>query len=174
MAVKEKDAAADFRAMAPNVDLKRDLKRLAKVSPSDDDRTPACARLAPFQILEIERMASQGLNLETIAARLMIPLDVWNVMMRLSPEIADAYKAGASRGADWVSEAALAGARGGEASLIKYYLDRFGGPQFKPKQDAPIIIQTGPMIEIDADGMAQRFQRQRALIDGTAEELEGE
>lgn len=149
----------------------QDMRRLNKKSPADDSMTPHIARLEPFQILEIERMSAQGLNLDTIGIRLGIAGDVWNALIGVNPEVADAFRAGAARGQDWVSKQALAGARAGDASLIKYYLDRFGGPQFKPDQAPNVVIHTGPMAVIDQGLMARRFERQGALIDGTAEEL---
>lgn len=152
-------------------ELRRDLKRLEK-APADDSMTPHIARLEPYQTLEIERMARQGMGLETIGARLRIPLDVWSMMIQVNPEIRDAYLQGAAAGVDLISEAGFQGARGGDASLIKFYLERFGGPQFK-KQDSPqVVIQTGPVAVIDQKDIAARLERQRRLIDGTAIELQ--
>jgi hypothetical protein len=169
---KSKEPTAATHVGVAKRDYLRDLKQIAK-APADDAMTPHIARLEPFQVFEIERMASQGLNLETIAARLGIDLDTWNKMIQVNPEIASAYKTGAALGQDIVSKAGLQGARNGDASLIKYYLDRFGGPQFRPQQQGPaVVIQTGPMVQIDQEAMARRFERQRALIDGTCDELE--
>lgn len=173
MSITTQDKTNARRSVASSVDYRRDMKRLGK-APSDDSATPACAYLLPTQILDIERMAGQGMNLDTIGARLNIAPDVWDALLRLSPEIADAYRAGAARLVDIASAAAVKGVQAGEPSLIKYILDRFGGPQFRPKQEPAIIVQAGPVIEIDGEAMAQRFARQRALIDGTAEDLEGE
>lgn len=159
--------AAKVQAVSPHKDYLADLKRLAK-SPADDSMTPHLARLEPFQIFEIERMASQGLNLETIATRLGYEFDVWLALIGANPEIDRAYRTGAARGADLVSSAGLANARAGDASMIKYYLDRFGGPQFRPAQSGPtVVIHTGPTANIDQDRMTLRFERQRALMDGT-------
>lgn len=169
---KAKEPTAATHVGVAKRDYLRDLRQLAK-SPADDSMTPHIARLEPVQVFEIERMASQGLNLETIAARLGISLDVWNKMIQVNPEIAEAYRAGSARGQDVISQAAFKGARAGDASLIKYYLDRFGGPQFRPQQNGPsVVINTGPMAVIDQEAMAARFARQRALVDGTAVELD--
>jgi hypothetical protein len=170
MSGKAKSERAATHVGVAKRDYLRDLKTLAK-SPADDSMTPHIARLEPYQVFEIERMASQGLNLDTIAARLGIPLDVWSKMIAMSPEIADAYRAGSARGQDVISRAAYKGAEAGDASLIKYYLDRFGGPQFRPAQQPAVVINSGPMIQLDEAAMDRRFARQRALIDGTAEEL---
>lgn len=159
--------AVKVQAVSPHKDYLKDLKILAK-SPVDDSMTPALCRLEPYQIFEIERMASQGLNLETIAARLGYEFDVWLALIKANPEIDRAFRAGAARGVDWVSSAGLANARAGDASMIKYYLDRFGGPQFRPAQQGPaVVIHNGPVANIDQDRMTLRFERQRALIDGT-------
>lgn len=160
-------AKAGAGAISPHGDYLRDLKRLDKIAPTDDAMTPAIARLEPSQVFEIERMAAQGLNLDTIATRLGYVLDTWYAIVSVNPEVEQAYRAGAARGADWVSSAALANARAGDTSMQKYYLDRFGGPQFRPAQHGPaVIVTTGPLVQIDQDAMARRFERQRLLLDG--------
>lgn len=166
------------KAKAPGVefagamrDHQRDLRKLDKNAPAEGAHVPGIARLMPVQIFEIERMSRQGLNLDTIGIRLGFPNDVWNELIRVNPEVADAFRAGAALGQDLISDAAFRGARAGDASLIKYYLDRFGGPQFRPTQQPSVVIQTGARAVIDVDAMSARFDRQRALIDGTAEEL---
>src|ERR1700688_638905 len=58
---------------------REDEKRLAK-APADDSMTPHIARLEPFQIMEIERMAAQGMSLDQIGARLRFKPDVWEML----------------------------------------------------------------------------------------------
>jgi hypothetical protein len=81
---KAKEPSAATHVGVAKRDYLRDLKQIAK-APADDAMTPHIARLEPFQVFEIERMASQGLNLETIAARLGIDLDTWNKMIAVNP-----------------------------------------------------------------------------------------
>jgi hypothetical protein len=148
-----------------------DQKRLAK-APADDSMVPHIARLEPFQVLEIERMAAQGMSLDQIGSRLRYPADVWTKLIQINPEVADAYRMGATRGVDTVTKAALKGAGAGDASLIRFYLERLGGPQFRKAPDGPsVVVNTGPVVHIDQDAIAARFERQRKLVDGTAEEL---
>jgi hypothetical protein len=148
-----------------------DQKRLAK-APADDSMTPHIARLEPFHIMEIERMAAQGMSLEQIGLRLRFNPETWDYMIEINPEIANGFRTGQTRGIDLITGAALRGATNGEASLIRFYLERLGGPQFSKKADGPaVIVQTGPIVQIDQDAMAARFERQRKLVDGTAEEL---
>jgi hypothetical protein len=154
-----------------NREWRADQKRLAK-APANDSMTPHIARLEPFQIMEIERMAAQGMNLDQIGTRLRFPLDVWSYMIEINPEIADAYRSGAVRGIDLVSQAAFRVAQAGDPGMSRFWLERLGGPQFNRKPDGPaVIVQTGPIVHIDQDAMDRRFERQRALIDGTADEL---
>ncbi len=166
---KPKDSGVQFAGAKR--EHAKDLRLLDKKAPADDSMTPHLARLAPSQILDIERMSAQGLNLDTIGVRLGFPADVWNTLIGMNPEIATAFRTGAARGQDWVSEAALRAARNGDASMMKYYLDRFGGPQFRPNDAPSVVINAGPLAVIDQDAMARRFERQRALIDGTCSEL---
>ena len=147
-----------------------DQKRLAK-APADDSMTPHAARLEPYQIMEIERMASQGMSLDQIGARLRIKPDVWDYLIEINPEIANAYRNGAVRGIDLITAAAFRAAQN-DPGMMRFYLERLAGPQFSKKQEDPaVIVQTGPIVQIDQDAMERRFARQRALVDGTAEEL---
>jgi hypothetical protein len=148
-----------------------DEKQLAK-APADDSMTPHIARLEPFQLLEVERMAGQGMDMEQIGARLRYPPDVWAMLIQVNPEIAQAVRAGKAFGMDKVTQAGLKGAIAGDASLIKWYAGLHGGPQFQRKPDGPaVVISPGSLVQIDYDRLAARFERQRQLIDGTAEEL---
>jgi hypothetical protein len=150
---------------------REDQKRLAK-APKDDSMTPHMARLEPFQVLEIERMASQGMSLSQIGARLRYSPDLWDMMIKVNPEIANAYRAGAVRGVDIVTQAAFQGAQSGDSGLIKFYLERLGGSQFRKAPDGPaVVVNTGPVVQIDQEDIARRFERQRKLVDGTCEEL---
>jgi hypothetical protein len=93
-------------------------------------------------------------------------------MIEINPEIADAYRSGAVRGIDLVSQAAFRVAQAGDPGMSRFWLERLGGPQFNRKPDGPaVIVQTGPIVQIDQEAMDRRFDRQRALIDGTADEL---
>jgi hypothetical protein len=156
--------------MVANREWRADQKRLAK-APADDSMTPHIARLAPFQIMEIERMAAQGMNLDQIGARLRFPLDVWSYMIEINPEVADAFRTGQTRGIDLISQAAFKAAQTDPATS-RWYLERLAGPQFSKRPDGPaVIVQTGPVVHIDQDAMDKRWDRQRSLIDGTADEL---
>jgi hypothetical protein len=147
-----------------------DQKRLAK-APADDSMTPHAARLSPYQVMEIERMASQGMSLDQIGVRLRFAPDVWEFIIEINPEVANAYRSGATRGIDLITAAAFKAAQS-DPSMMRFYLERLAGPQFSKKQEGPaVIVQTGPVVHIDQDAMAARFERQRKLVDGTAEEL---
>jgi len=153
-----------------NREWRADQRRLAK-APADDSMTPHIARLEPFQIMEIERMASQGMNLDQIGTRLRFPIDVWSYMIEINPEIADAFRTGQTRGIDLISQSAFRAAQT-DPPTARWYLERLGGPQFSKKPDGPaVIVQTGPIVQIDQDAMDVRWDRQRKLVDGTAEEL---
>jgi hypothetical protein len=148
-----------------------DLKRLMK-APAEGSMVPGLAQLSPYQIIEIERMSTQGLDLDTIGARLRIPLDVWNQLIKINPDIAEAYRAGVARGRDTISQAAYNGAKAGEPSLIRFYLERQGGPNFKKQEGPQVVVHAGPVASIDVGDIDRRFARQRALLDGTCEELD--
>ena len=75
------------------------------------------------------------------------------------------------RGIDLITAAAFRAAQN-DPGMMRFYLERLAGPQFSKKQEgAAVIVQTGPIVQIDQDAMERRFARQRALVDGTAEEL---
>jgi hypothetical protein len=157
------DAKTKLRAPTPHQDYLRDLKTLRK-APADDVRPPALAELSVWQTCEVERMARQGLNLETIATLLGFDWEVWLAMIKLNPAINQAFRYGAARGADRVSGALLRNAVGGDPASVKYYLDRFGGPQFKPASQAPaVVVHTGPTLNINEADLAARIERQRSL-----------
>ena len=167
-----KDIKSEAGALAVAArEWRADEKRLAK-APADDSMTPHIARLEPFQIMEIERMAAQGMSLDQIGARLRFKPDVWEMLIEINPEVANAFRSGRVRGIDLVSQAAFRTAQAGDPGMGRFYLERLGGPQFSKKADGPaVIVQTGPVVHIDQDAMAARFERQRKLVDGTAEEL---
>ena len=170
MASKDIKSEAGALAVAKR-EWREDQKRLAK-APADDSQTPHIARLVPYQIMEIERMAAQGMSLDQIGARLRFAPDVWETITQINPEVANAFRSGTTRGVDLITAAGLRGAQNGEASLIRFYLERLGGPQFSRKADGPaVVVNTGPVVHIDQDAMERRFERQRQLVDGTAEEL---
>lgn len=160
------------RAPTPGADYRRDLKLLNDKSAPAGREPPALAELTVWQTLEVERMAMIGLNLETIAMRLGFDFDVWLAMIKANPAIDKAYRSGAAIGQDRAATGLFKNVQGGDIAAQKYYLDRFGGPQFRPAQQGPaVVVQTGPLIQLDTEGMRLRFERQRQLADGTSPDL---
>ena len=169
-AAKERGAAAREREA-----LNQDVERVARAAEVGRSREQPSARLSLPQLFEIERMAAQGMRLDRIAQRLAIPLDVFEVCMQGSTQIRDAYIAGQARGEDIASGTIFTQMKAGDVGASKYWLDRVGGEQWKPKPAGPaVVVHTGPMVQLDMVDIDRRLARQSALLDGRTIDVDAE
>lgn len=167
---------AETMTKAPGIcltprEVKRELRRMDGFTPPGAE-APAVAHLTGIQLYEVERMAAQGMLLDQIAARLAIPADVFEAISQANPAVREAYAAGIARGQDVATRALFKNVREGDPGSIRYYLERLGGPQFRKQEGPAVVINNGPMVQIDQADMTRRFDRQAALLDGR--EIEGE
>lgn len=126
---------------------------------------PPALKLSIAQLMETERMAAQGMNLAQIGKRLRIDAPIWEIIAERNPELHKAYDEGVARGADQVSQALLREATAGNPPMVRYYLERLGGPQFKPPAAQPAVVVAAPGISVDAAGsIAKALERQRQLL----------
>lgn len=169
-AVKERKAVTLEREA-----LSQDVIRVARAAEVGRSREQPSARLSMPQLFEIERMSAQGMRLDEIAVRLAIPLDVFETCMQGSTQIRDAYLAGQARGKDIMSGTIFKAGTAGDVGAAKFWLERVGGEQWKPKATGPaVVVNTGPMIQLDMDDIDRRLARQSALLDGRTIEGEAE
>jgi hypothetical protein len=169
----ERKAAKDA-AKAGEMAIAR-VKSAAVATTPPREEQPS-ARLTMPQLFEIERMSAQGMRLEKIAQRLAIPLDVFEQCMHGSNQILDAYIAGRSRGEDIASGTILNESRNGDVAASKYWLERVGDEQWKPKAPAApsVVVNTGPVYQPDMAEVDRRFARQSALLDGRTIDVEAD
>lgn len=155
---------------------KQDLRYLEAHSPPAEQPVAPSAWLSVAQLWEVERMASQGMSLAQIGVRLRFSDDVWADYIAHNPQVQEAYTSGAVRGVDEISATLYSTAKGGEVSAMRYYLDRLGGPQFAPpKPSAPtVIVQNGTAVTIDQRSVPDAFDKQQALLESEAVDLEAD
>lgn len=162
-----KSSPAANKLAKAGASLKSDMRALEKNSPPPNSPVSFAAKLSTIQLYEIERMAMQGMNLAQIAVRLHIPSETWKLIIQANPAVREAYEAGAVRGVDEVSRALVAAATTGDVGAQRYYLDRLGGPQWKPPAATPtVVIHSGAATVVDVAEVENQFERQKALLDG--------
>lgn len=146
--------------------MKQDLRELEKESPDANHPIPFSAHLSITQLFQIERMASQGMNLQQISIRLRIPNDTFTQIIRNNPKVREAYESGAARGVDDITGALSTAAKHGDVGAMRYYLDRLGGPQFKPPAHNPaVVILPTTSATVDLGAVEDAFAMQRKLLD---------
>lgn len=153
---------------------RKDLKLLERVAPPPGTLPMPAASLNVSQLYEVERMAAQGMNLAQIGIRLRIPADVWAQYIAQNAQLDEAYQAGLARGVDIASGTILRGAEAGDIGAARYYLDRLGGPQFKPpqqQQGPSVVVQTGAVL-VQPGSVSAAMEKQRAVLDVQFEELD--
>ena len=170
-------AAASERDVIENDRLR--VARASRVAEAnrklEREREQPSARLSLPQLFEIERMSAQGMRLDEIAQRLAIPLDVFEVCMQGSTQIRDAYLAGQARGKDIMSGTIFKAGQSGDVGAAKFWLERVGGEQWKPKPAGPaVVVHTGPMVQLDMVDIDRRLARQSALLDGRTIDVDAE
>jgi hypothetical protein len=141
---------------------------------TDTTTTPPTTRaLTNYEIMQVQCWASFGISNEIIAVLLgMEPADFWYAAEN-DPRINHAIKMGQARGVETMAGVLFRSGANGEMTAVRFWLERLGGPQFRPARVAgpQVVIHNGPVVHIDQDAMAARFERQRKLVDGTADEL---
>jgi hypothetical protein len=97
-------------------------------------------------------------------------------MLQTDPRIYQSVEYGVASGTEAVATALYDAAKNGDIAASRFYLERVSGGSFS----APRIATQAPTInlfhvpaEVDQLKMAERFDRQMRLIDGSAEELTG-
>lgn len=126
---------------------------------------PPALQLSVAQLMEVERMAAQGMNLAQIAKRLRIEPTIFEIIAERNSELHKAYDEGVARGQDQVTGALLREATAGNVPAARLYLERIGGPQWRPPAAQPAVVVTAPGISVDAAGsIAQALERQRELL----------
>jgi hypothetical protein len=139
-----------------------------------DSDPPAPRRLENSDLLRIEQLSAQGLSHDVIATLMgMSPSEFW-ALSETDLRIGASLTYGRCRGIEAVSNALFrAAASGADTGAGRFYLERLGPSEFRPPRIAgpQVVIHNGPIGHVDMDKMEQRFARQRALVDGTADDL---
>lgn len=155
-----------------------DVRYLGRNAPAKGTPVPPPATVTMAQLYEIDRLANIGMNLYQIGVTLRIPNAIWEEMIKHNPDIADAYVQGYTRMQQECMVQIKAGALAGDASLLRLFADRglLGQQWSPPKQTGAVVsVPAGTSVRVDVlASVDAAFERQRALIEGTAVETEAE
>ncbi len=128
--------------------------------------------LTVCDLLQIERMSGEGLGPQTIAANLNLTDDEFFVLQSHDPRVAESIRYGRHRGIARMAAALSKAGAAGDVGAMRFYLERISTEFRPPRGPIVVTVQERPPAMIDMDAVALRFDRQRRLVDGTAEELQ--
>src|SRR5690348_2241193 len=94
-----------------------DLKYLERRAPAKGTPIPPAAMLSIPQLLEVERLAFGGMNLNQIAKRLRIRDDVWEQIIKHNASVREAFEEGYTRFQELACQKLADGILAGEPAL---------------------------------------------------------
>ena len=140
-------------------------------------KPPSLPRLDVETLLRIESWSRRGLDTRTIGTLLGLSHGDFDAMARHDTRIYASLEYGRATGIRDVADSLLKSATSGrDAGAARFFLERIGaGPWAPPRAAGPttITVYAAP-VEIDQADMDRRFDRQRRLLEGTAEELKSD
>jgi hypothetical protein len=136
-------------------------------------------KLSNIDLLRIECLARRGPSWNTIATLEGLSLAQSAMLLETDPRLCEVIDYGRATGIRDAADALLeAATKGGDVSVAKFWLERVAGGSWSPPRAAPPTITVHASTPLSAEKMQRmqndmeaRFERQRRLIDGTAEEL---
>ena len=152
---------------------KQDIRALSKLSYSDAP-VPLAARLSVVQLSEIEEMSAQGMTLAQIGEAMRYERAIWEALIELNPQVAEAFYAGIGRYRRELTAALRKRALvDGDTGAIKFALEKVGGEQWAPPKVAQVVVQAPAPLTVDISGSVNSlFERQRKLLESSV--VEGE
>jgi hypothetical protein len=153
----------------PNTTPKQDMRALTTLKKSGD--ISPIANLSISQLFEIERLAGIGRNVYQIGQALQIPQAIWLSIFAANTEAQKAFDNGYNDLGERLSETAIAVALAGDAGMLRFALERHGGPQWRAPKDGPMVIVNTPGAVVDVGpSVREGFNQQRLLHEEEAEE----
>lgn len=131
--------------------------------------------LSVTDILRIQNWATKGVSTRFMARLLGVSPEYFYDLEQQDPRIREAIDLGLARGVEAAATALFEAVRGGkDVSATKFYLQSLARDHWsKPAAPGPIVtIYSSPPPVLDVEAMQRRFDRQAALLDCTAEDLE--
>jgi len=129
------------------------------------------AAVLPYGITigEVERMASQLMTLEQIAAVLRLPAAVFLDCVKRFPALRHAYEGGAASAIDRSTAVVKAAVDSGDLAAARYVLERKGG--WTAPRDTQVVVMAPSVVSVDGSHVAELASMQRAIRDAPDAEL---